>query len=186
MREAVGDALIGTIVAILEEERCGFALIGAMAMLAHDAPRATLDIDLLTTETRALRFGWRERLPADVTVDIRAGEHDDPLAGVITFERTGEPSIDLVIGRWKWQAAAIARAVPVRILGASIPVLAAADLVITKLDAGGHRDLLDVEFLLERLGESLADAVRVRIPELPSTLQHDCEELLQRWKKRES
>lgn len=57
MRETAGDALIGTIVTILDEERCGFALIGAMAMLAHDAPRGTLDIDFLTTETRALRIG---------------------------------------------------------------------------------------------------------------------------------
>lgn len=184
MRETNGESLIGEVAGILERERVSYALIGAMAMLAHGAPRATLDIDLLTTEARALGLPWREQLREGVAIDSRRGEHDDPLAGVITFERGGQPAIDLVIGRWAWQQAAITRATPVTVYGVSLPVIAAADLVITKIDAGGHRDRLDVELLLERGGAALADDVIARLSELPTNLQHDCEALLQQWKQR--
>ncbi len=180
MRETEYDSLIRLVTSVLEEEKCPYALIGAMAMVVHDAPRATLDVDFLTTEAGVLRIDWPERMPEDVKVDVRRGEHDDPLAGVITFERGVEPVIDVIVGRWKWQEAAISRAVPVDLRGVSLPVIGAADLVVLKLDAGGPRDRLDIEFLFERLGEPLANAVRERIPELPETLQRDCEELVRR------
>jgi hypothetical protein len=66
-----------------------YAVIGAMAMAARGFPRFTLDFDLLTTDKRVLDSATWEQLVRDgIAVDVRKGDFDDPLAGVV---RVGDP-----------------------------------------------------------------------------------------------
>ena len=69
------------------------------------------DIDLLTTDTRVLDAGTWRSLSADV--DIRRGDLDDPLAGVVRAAVADDRPIDVVVGRHAWQTHAVERAAQV-------------------------------------------------------------------------
>jgi hypothetical protein len=159
--ERVADAL----------ERAGipFALIGASALAVHGVSRSTLDQDLLATDPRSLDPEVWRALSGDVGVDVRHGDADDPLAGVVRFALPGERDVDLVVGRGGWQAAVVARAVRIDTGSGTLPVAGAADLVLLKLYAGGAQDLWDIEQLLAAdTGRTLTRDVESRLPSLPA------------------
>ena len=69
---------------ILSSAGVAFCLVGGHALAARGYPRFTIDIDLLTTDTRALdRDLWRPLENAGATIEVRRGDDDDPLAGVV-------------------------------------------------------------------------------------------------------
>src|ERR1051325_1709418 len=119
-----------------------------MAMAARGFPRFTLDFDLLTTDKRVLDSATWEQLVRDViAVDVRKGDLDDPLAGVV---RVGDPGeVDVVVGKWTWEQRIVAGAEPLQIAGTPLPVAKAGDLILMKLNAGGIKRRLDVLGLLE-------------------------------------
>jgi hypothetical protein len=139
---------------ILESLGVPFCLIGGHALAARGYPRFTVDIDLLTTDTRVLdQDVWRPLAIAGASVDARRGDHDDPLAGVVHVLLADATDIDVVVGRWQWEAAVIARAEPLAIAaGVTLPVPGVSDLILLKLAAGGFLDLRDAAALLE-IGE---------------------------------
>jgi len=127
-------------------------------MAAHGVGRSTLDLDLLTTARAVLaRDLWKALGASGVRVDVRVGESDDPLAGVVRFEAPGSDPVDLIVGRDSWQDGVLERARRVRIGDADVPVAAAADLILLKLFAGGTQDAWDIEQLLAS-GDSAAIA----------------------------
>jgi hypothetical protein len=170
--------LLAQVLAALDAANARHALIGAGAMAVHGVSRATLDFDLLTTEWSALDEGSWERLRRDgIDVDVRRGDPEDPLAGVVRFRTKGERSIDLVVGRHSWQERIVQRAEKRTVEDVVIPVVRAADLILSKLFAGGFQDAWDIEQLLAASDrEALAAEVEERLGELPS----DCADL---WKK---
>jgi predicted nucleotidyltransferase len=136
-------------VAVLREREIPFAMIGAAAMAVHGVARATRDLDLLTRDARSLLPAtWAALERQRITVDIRIGDADDPLAGVVRFAE-GIAAVDVVIGRAGWQAAIVERAVSRVIEGVNVPVAGAADLITLKLYAGSSQDLWDVQQLLD-------------------------------------
>jgi hypothetical protein len=145
------------------------ALIGAGALAVHGVSRSTFDLDLLVTDLVVLDAGFWSALGGGVTVDARRGAPDDPLAGVVRLARGGERSVDVVVGRQRWQSEALVRA-PVTSLGAlALPVVAPADLVLLKLFAGGPQDAWDVEQLLAAADRpAIARAVEAELPRLPA------------------
>lgn len=133
----------------LREMGAPFALIGAHAMAARGYPRFTIDIDLLTPDTRVLEpERWHTLVAAGAHVDVRRGDTDDPLAGVVHVLLPDGTDVDLVVARWTWEAAIIARAEPLDVAGSTIPVPRTSDLILLKLAAGGHSDLHDAGALL--------------------------------------
>ncbi len=161
--------LLGEVCAELGARGVSCALIGAGAMAAHGVSRSTSDLDLLATDRAVLEPPFWAALEArGVAVDVRRGDEDDPLAGVVRFASTGERPVDLVVGRPAWLRQALARAVPATLGAASVPVVTLPDLVLLKLYAGGPQDAWDVEQLLDA-GERRATeaAVSARIGELP-------------------
>lgn len=140
-------SLLARIGSVLEAVRIPYALIGAAALAVHGVSRSTLDQDLLATDPRALAPDIWHGLQ-DVSVDIRLGDAEDPLAGVIGFTASGQRDVDLVVGRHEWQSAALGRATRVSVENMAIPVVGVADLILLKLYAGGAQDLWDVEQLL--------------------------------------
>jgi hypothetical protein len=163
----VRGALVSTVAAVLDEESIPFAVIGAAALAWHGYSRATSDIDLVTTSSAALDIDWAARIP-DADVHVRRGDAEDPLAGVVRFRREPDSDIDLVIGRWRWQSEAIARAERVDLGFARLPATGAADLVLFKLDAAGPGDLRDVEQLLAIKGDALVARVEELLPDIVS------------------
>lgn len=126
-----------------------YALIGAHAMAARGYPRSTLDVDLLTTDLRVLDAGHWAALARDgAEVDARRGDQDDPLGGVVHLLLPDGTDVDLVVGKWKWEADLIERADEISIGGAPIRVPATSDLILLKLAAGGTLDLRDAAALL--------------------------------------
>ena len=76
--------------------------------------------------------------------------------------------IDVVVGRWKWEAAVVGRAEPLLLAaGVVLPVPTAGDLILLKLAAGGMLDVRDVAALL-RIGDrdALVREVEARIGEV--------------------
>jgi hypothetical protein len=136
---------------ILQSLGAAFCLIGGHALAARGYPRFTVDIDFLTTDSRVLDRGvWRSLEASGALIDARTGDQDDPLAGVVHIVLADTTDIDIVVGRWAWEAAVVARAEPLCIAaGITLPVPTVTDLILLKLAAGGILDLRDVAALLE-------------------------------------
>lgn len=140
-------------------------------MAVHGVARSTIDLDLLVTAAECLDpLMWAPLSGRGITVDVRPGGHDDPLAGVVRLSPSTPLPIDVVVGKWRWQADIIARARDAAVHGVTVPVATAADLVLLKLYAGGPQDLWDVEQLLAAHDQSalLIAAVDAVIAALPT------------------
>jgi hypothetical protein len=161
---------------LLDAAQIPHALIGAAALAARGVARSTYDIDVLTVDARVLTTDlWDGLRAAGIAVDILRGDVDDPLGGVVRVTAAGERPIDVILGKGRWQARAIERA---ERSAHGPPIVAARDLVLLKLYAGGTQDLWDVRALLElperealisQVGEDLADlpaAMRERWAEI--------------------
>jgi hypothetical protein len=126
------------------------ALIGAVAMAARGHVRSTIDVNFMTTDEAVLRDRfWVSLRSEGATVDIRKGDFDDPLAGVVRVSLGDGTETEVVVGRYRWQRAIIERAEPVTVDGVSIPIPFAADLILLKLFAGGAQDVDDIRSLLD-------------------------------------
>jgi hypothetical protein len=170
--------LLSRVVSLLEAWNLPHALIGAGAMAAHGVSRATLDLDLLITDHRVLETErWIGFRTERIDVDIRRGDSEDPLAGVVRLRASGERSVDLVVGRDPWQQRVVERAERLTVGQVVVPVVRAADLVLLKLFAGGLQDAWDIQQLLAAGDrESLAEEVEPRLAELPP----ECSDLWRR------
>ena len=139
-------SLLARVVAALEAAQIRFAVIGAAALPSLGVSRSTLDIDLLATDPRCLDARqWRTLEDTGIEVDLRRGDADDPLLGVVRFSGDGgDTEVDLVIGRHVWQTRAVARARDLPVAGLTLPVALGEDLILLKLFAGGPQDAWDV------------------------------------------
>lgn len=154
------------------------AVIGAYALAARGYVRQTRDFDLLTTDRTALDpKTWDDIRREGIRVDVRKGELDDPLAGVVRFE--SDSLIDLVVGKFKWQEALIDRAETVSVESTTLRIPRSADLILLKLFAGGAGDLHDIGALLE-IGprEPLIKDVAAALADLPDEMHARWEAML--------
>jgi hypothetical protein len=153
--------------AALDHHGVAYALIGAAALAARGIARSTFDIDLLTTEVRALDPTiWTAFAEGDL--DIRRGDLDDPLAGVVRITVGADRPVDVIVGKHPWQTRAIARA---EAISGGPPVVLARDLVLLKLYAGGAQDLWDIRELLALDDASLDGDVTADLSALPADVQ---------------
>jgi hypothetical protein len=142
--------ILDRVCAELEGMAAGYALIGARALGIRGYPRMTVDYDLLTVDRRVLdRSVWRELERAGFLVDVRPGDFDDPLGGVVRVRSHDGGEVDVVVGKREWQRGVVGRAERLDLGGVVVPVALRGDLVLLKLDAGGVLDLQDVIALTE-------------------------------------
>jgi hypothetical protein len=154
--------LITAVAERLRAAEVPFAVIGAAAMSARGFPRQTLDFDFLVTDRRVLEPGFWHGLPQNA--DSRIGDTDDPLAGLVRF---AAPAVDVVIGRYRWQAEALSRAQELRVEGRLLPVVTLGDLILLKLHAGGYRDAADVRMMLDGADLGAKEHIDRELPTLP-------------------
>ncbi|HSB63571.1 MAG TPA: nucleotidyl transferase AbiEii/AbiGii toxin family protein [Thermoanaerobaculia bacterium] len=165
--------LLGRTVRRLAEMSSPTALIGGVALAVHGITRHTEDADLLSTDGRVLSDAFWEILRNEGTkVEVRRGDFDDPLRGVVRLTAEGEKTVDVVVGRSAWHEQALSRRRVLHVAGEDLPVVDPADLVLLKLEAGGPQDLLDIRLLLAGPeGNAIRADVEARLPSLPSSLQ---------------
>jgi hypothetical protein len=132
------------------------ALIGGLALAAHGAARATTDLDLLADGERA----------DDVDRIVRAHGYDclhrtPEVANYASADRA-KGRVDFLFARRPHGRAMLARAQEHPILGESVRVVDAADLIGLKVQSSSndpsrrHRDLADIERLLRAAEPDLA------------------------------
>ncbi|NOT45463.1 MAG: hypothetical protein HOP14_12750 [Acidobacteria bacterium] len=166
--------------AMLDALGVRFALIGAHAMAARGYPRFTLDIDLLTVDGRVLDpVVWSPLADAGASVTPRRGDADDPLGGVVHVLLPDGTDIDIIVGKWKWHGALIARAERMTVAGRAVPVPVIGDLILLKLSAGGYGDLQDAAALLTLGG----DEARAHVKALIGAVQPD---ITSEWRRLEA
>ena len=165
---------------ILESLGARYALIGAHAMAARGYPRSTVEVDFLTADHRVLDPAvWTEITRSGGTVESRRGDHDDPLAGVVHILLADGSDVDVVVGRWKWEAAVIDRAQRMSIAGSDVPVARTSDLIMLKLAAGGYLDQRDAAALLVTANRAeLVREVEAHIDEVRPDIRPAWRELL--------
>jgi hypothetical protein len=161
--------LLARVSEVLTAQGIPHALVGASALTIHGVNRSTLDVDLFAVDRACLdpRI-WEGLATQGIGVEVRKGDLDDPLAGVVRFEEATELPLDLVVGKHLWQRRAIERAATATFMGVEIPVLPGVDLILLKLFAGGPQDAWDIQQLLmgpER--DSLIAGVERELPDLP-------------------
>jgi hypothetical protein len=165
--------LFDRVVTVLDRHGIAYALIGAAALAARGIARSTYDLDLLVADARVLETDRWERLRADaVQVEIRRGDADDPLGGVVRCEWQHERPVDIILGKHQWQQRAVERADR---FADGPPVVTSYDLVLLKLYAGGAQDLWDIRELLR-----LPDAPQI-ITRVAADVAELSEEMQQRW-----
>jgi hypothetical protein len=161
----------------LDDAGVPHALIGAAALAAHGVARSTFDLDILVVDQRCLDDAfWADVRSRRFAVDVRRGDSDDPLAGVVRIEQAGDRPVDVVVGRHVWQQRAIQRSVAQHEAPA---VLLASDLVLLKLYAGGTQDMWDIDQMLSLPdAEQLVDAVQADVGDLPSDARRRWNEII--------
>ena len=168
--------LVERVANLFEEQQIAFALIGASAVAARGLPRSTYDVDLLTVDKRVLDDQLWEPIRGFAYVEVRRGDHFDPLKGVVWLRPDRERPIDVVVGRWKWEQRVIERAELVQSQAGYLPTVTTSDLILLKLAANGAQDAWDVGRLLKVVPQEVVAEVEERLPDL----QQDAREL---WKR---
>ncbi|HEX2122929.1 MAG TPA: nucleotidyltransferase [Thermoanaerobaculia bacterium] len=161
--------LLHDVVRHLEHRQVSSALIGGAALTYYGVARSTFDADLLTVAREVLRTDFWVPLRADADIEVRIGDLDDPLAGVVRISRSaqGGHAVDVVVAKHAFAREVVERAESVSIAGVSLRVARRADLVLMKLYAAGPQDLWDVDRLLHGAGLELIDEIDSRIRTLP-------------------
>jgi hypothetical protein len=138
-------------------------------MAAHGVSRSTYDTDLLAVSSACLdREMWRALEALGVEVDVRVGDDDDPLLGVVRITR-GDETIDVVVGRSQWQRGILERARSIHVFSTDLPLVTIEDLVLLKLYAGGTQDRWDIQQLLANVTD--LPAIDGKVHALPERSQ---------------
>ncbi len=148
-------------------------------MAIRGVARSTLDLDLLVTSRICLRSEtWESLRREGPAVEIRKGDSEDPLAGVIRLELKRESPVDVIVGRARWQDEILQRAELAELGDVTLPVATASDLVLLKLFAGGAQDRWDVQQLLAGPDHNcIASQVTAELPKLPARCRKAWREL---------
>lgn len=160
----------------LERRGVGAALIGGVALGFHGVARATLDSDVLVADRATLTADFWRDLSALPPPQIRLGDADDPLLGVIRFESADGP-VDVVAIAGNWVREVVDRRIHTSVRGQRLAVVDRADLIVLKLYAGGPQDLLDVQLLLQSDDRDLPAEVEARIAGGPASARSAWAEL---------
>lgn len=157
--ERAFGGVLDDVLQLLGQLNAPHMLIGGLAVAVRAEPRATKDIDLAVVVGPA----DAQRLIAEMDArGFRVTKHGVPGPGaVLRFVRTGPDRVDrwvdLLCAGTTFEEAAIERASPERLLGRTLPVVSAEDLVIFKLLAGRPQDWADVDAVLREHAGTVDD-----------------------------
>lgn len=129
-----------------------YALIGGLAVSSWVIPRATKDIDFLIELSKELTMKNIGELIDRIKMEFPQTELlRDSLIGMYVIRiEDGETLIDLIIGSKKWHMEILKDSARIdsSLFGARINIARPEGLIVMKLKAGGHQDLVDAKNLL--------------------------------------
>lgn len=163
-----------TLLAHLRAQGVPVALIGAAALGVHGAPRYSVDIDLLTLAPQVLSKAFWRALTTVPPPELRRGDPDDPLEGVVRF--ASSPPLDLIVGRGAAMRFAVSSATSEGDLGVS--VVTPLGLLLLKLEAGGPQDRYDILSLVQAQRALNGAAWLAELPARAGLLSADARRLL--------
>ncbi|MCY3821085.1 MAG: hypothetical protein OXH52_17310 [Gammaproteobacteria bacterium] len=137
------------------------AIGGAIAFGFHAEPRGTLDVDMnVFVAADAPEVALQALADHGVRVDFAEASRAIASRGDLFLEHRG-CRLDLFFNSIPFQEAASRRTREVVLLGRRVPILSAEDLVVLKLLFNRHKDIVDIERLLETSAQGLdADYIR--------------------------
>jgi hypothetical protein len=140
-------------------------------LAAFGVQRATLDRDLFVVEGSCLVPAFWQGLPglSGAAWEIRKGDLEDPLAGLVRFQQPGQAPVDLVVGKHRWQLRLLERTRRVTLDQVDLWIPEASDLILLKLFAGGPQDCWDIQQMLASPeSEQWIAEVGVELDQLPA------------------
>ncbi len=150
--------LLSEVVPLLEELGIQYAVIGALAASFHGVVRSSLDADALLSGTgqpesvKRLISRLRE---CGFEVEHRKGAMDDPVHSVIIVSDHFQNRVDLLTGIRGLPPDFLSRRIEASLLGTTLHMIGAEDLIAMKLFAGSPRDLEDARGVIKVSGDSL-------------------------------
>lgn len=141
---------------VLTARKIPYAVIGAMAASVHGIVRASMDADavlsLTIQETPTLE---REFRAAGFPTELRRGDPDDPIPGVLSLTDAYNNRVDLLVGIRGLDPAAFSRTVELLFHGTALRVVGLEDFIAMKSLAGGPQDLTDALAAITAAGDRL-------------------------------
>jgi hypothetical protein len=146
----------------LSERNIPYVVIGGIAVQRWGEPRLTIDVDMAIL----LRAGAEEQRLREIATAFPPRLKDAIAFAlehrILPIDVPGASPVDLSLALPGFEEEAIARAVDYEVgPGRTVRLCTAEDLVVYKCVAGRPQDLLDVEGIVARQGDTL-DAGRVR------------------------
>jgi hypothetical protein len=149
--------LLAALAAVLSRLRVPWYVFGAQAALAWGHPRLTADVDV-TVRLESDEWQTLVRALEAAGFQLRATASDDFVRRTrvlpFVYSPNGLP-LDIVLGGPGLEELFLARAVPVEMGSATVPVMRPEDVIVTKILAGRTKDLDDVRGILMRRLEEL-------------------------------
>lgn len=130
------------------------AVGGALALGFYAPPRGTFDVDLNIFVEAGDPGAALEALSAG-GIDIEPGAARTIADRGDLFVQHGGCRLDIFFSSIPLQRRAAQRTRQVELLGASVPILSAEDLVVLKLLFNRHKDIVDIEQLIAAVGSGL-------------------------------
>jgi hypothetical protein len=145
---------------VLTARKIPYAVIGAMAASVHGIVRASMDagavLSLTIQETPSLE---REFRAAGLQTELRRGDPDDPIAGVLSLTDVYRNRVDLLVGLRGLDPGAFSRTIELIFHEARLRVVGLKDFIAMKVFAGGPQDLADAGAAIAAAGGGLNQAL---------------------------
>lgn len=127
-----------------------------MAASVHGIVRASVDADAILSltiqETPKLE---RELKAAGFATELRRGDPDDPISGVLSLTDEYQNRVDLLVGLRGLDPGAFARTIELIFHGTILTVAGLEDFIAMKVFAGGPQDLADARAAISAAGRGL-------------------------------
>ena len=154
--------LLLKVIKLLDKFKIPYAIVGAFAASFYGQVRASLDADaVISVEGQEERL---DRLSAvlkkdGLRVELRRGDADDPVRGVVNIQDKFQNRVDLLTGIRGMKADVFDRLVTASFMDTKIKIVSAEDFIAMKIFAGGPKDIEDVIGVL-----TVLDHNKVNIP----------------------
>ena len=135
---------------ILTRENIDYLVIGAFALSAHAAVRASSDVDaLLNVSYARLKTISTIFEAAQFSATLRRGDDDDPILSMLVLSDTHGNRVELLGGLRGLDPKVFSRAIEVPFHGVNLRIVGREDFIAMKCFAGSPQDLADARAAFE-------------------------------------
>ena len=138
--------LLLDVVALLNERRIEYGVVGALAASVYGAVRATTDADALVSVLPSKLASLEKILrKAGLKAELRRGDSDDPIPALFAISDQFGNRVDLLGGLRGLDPDAFKRTIAVPFSGTILRIIGREDFIAMKCFAGGPQDIADAQ-----------------------------------------